>query len=154
MRYSWLILVFLNLFSTNSFSVENQLSAGTKIQVRTLEPINGRVNSAGDSFKVTILKDISRKKVVIKSGSVAQVTLSNIQKPGRGQQTPRFILNLTSIAINNHSIDISTLPITEEGTPNTLQKATIDTSLPVKGYAINLAKGSILNFILQEPVQL
>jgi len=151
LRYLWLILLLLNLCSTNSFSAESNINAGTIIQVRTLQSINDQEYKTGDYFKVTIVDNIKNdQEIAIKSGSLATAMINKIQSPGKGQQTPRFILTLVSLSTNNHLMNISTLPITEEGTP---QNITTSASLS-KGYTINLAEGTILNFTLKESISL
>ncbi len=156
-----------------SYGLENSISAGTTITVRMVETIDSRVHKAGDHFTVTTEGDIKKdQQVIIKSGSQAQVIINKIQTPGRGQQSSRLILILTMLNANNRQIYIKTFPITEQGTTpigtkivaidknknvvigKQSGKITTSPTLMTKGSHIMLTKGTVLEFILKEPIPL
>lgn len=141
-----------------SYGLENSISAGTTINVRMAETIDSRVHKAGDHFTVTTEGDIKEdQQVIIQSGSPAQVIINKIQTPGRGQQSSRLILILTMLNANNRQINIKTFPITEQGTTpirKQVEPLTTSPALMAKGYHIRLTKGTVLEFILKEPIPL
>ncbi|WP_028866563.1 hypothetical protein [Psychromonas hadalis] len=171
LRYSWLVMLCLNLFSLPSYSVENSISAGTTIKVKMAEPIDSRVRKAGYRFNVTIEGDIKiAQKVIIKSGSKAQAIINKIQKSGRGKAPPEIIVTLSAVQVNNRQVNIQTFLIAGKGTTTqrkvlgTVDKnenivmgqnrEKITTSIPLRteGYNITLAEGTTLYFILKEPL--
>ncbi len=168
-----LIVLFLNLFSNSVYSVENSISAGSTIKARMAEPIDSRVRQAGYHFKVTIEGDINiDNKTVIKSGSKAQAIINKIQKSGKGKQAPEIVVSLTRLNLNNRQTAIHTFPIAGKGTKKKKKKVgevdenenvvigkqgkKITTSIPIitKGYDLILSEGTVLYFILKEPIAL
>jgi len=168
-----LIVLFLNLFCSPAYSVENSITAGTTLKARMAEPIDSRVRKGGYRFKVTIEGDIKvGQKTVIKSGSKAQAIINKIQKSGRARQAPEIVVTLTAVNVNNRQTAIETFPIAGKGTTSERKKVgevdenenlvidkqgeKITTSIPLitKGYDIILSEGTVLYFILKEPIAL
>ena len=171
-RYS-LIILFLSLFSLSSYSVESSITAGTTLKVRIAEPIDSRVRKAGYRVKVTIDSEVKKDgKVVIKSGSKAQALINKIHKGGRGSMAPEIILTLIRAQVNNRQTSIQSFAVAGKGTTAERKNVgevdenenivisrdgtKITTSIPIitTGYDMLITEGTIVYFILKEPIAL
>ena len=174
-RYYSLLILFLSLFSIPSYSIEytpkNSIVAGTTLKIRLAEPIDSRIRKVGYRVKVTVDSDIKvAGKVVIKSGSKAQAMITEIHKVGRNSRAAEIILILTKVNINNRQVSIHSFPIAGKGTTNERkevgnideneniviskqgEKITTSISIITKDYDITVAEGSVVYFILKEPI--
>ena len=111
-------------------------------------------------------------KVVIKSGSSAQAIIKKIRKAGRGSHAPEIILTLTKLTINNRQVNVQSFPIAGKGTTNERkevgkidknenvvidkqgEKITTSIAVITKGADIIVSEGSVVYFILKEPIPL
>jgi hypothetical protein len=151
----------------------NCITTGTTLKVRMAEPINSRVRKPSYSVKVTIENEIKKAgKVVIKPGSKAQALITKIKKARRGSGATEIIMRLTRVYVNNRQVDVTSFSIAGKGTTsepkdvgvtdenkNTVigkQGAKITTSIPVitKGYDIIISEGTVVYFILKDPILL
>lgn len=170
MRKLFIFIVLSNLIFF-SYATEAAISVGTTIKTRTADPIDSSVRKAGYEFRLTIENDIKVKgKAVIKSGSKARAIITKIKPSGKGLDEAMMILTLVSIKVNNRTRNVQSFPIAGKAKSNKRSivgnnnidnnavvdnnggKITADIPVKTKGYDIILPEGSVLYFILKEPI--
>lgn len=165
--------ILLTNFAVITHATESEISAGTTIKTRLAEQIDSRMRSSGYRFRLTIDSDIEKNgRVVIKSGSKAQATITNITKSGKGLAPASIIVTLTTLNMKNRQINVESFQTAGKGTSNERQEVgyideyesvvfgrqgeQITAAIPVitRGYDILLAEGTVIYFILKEPIPL
>ncbi|GLS90874.1 hypothetical protein GCM10007916_19410 [Psychromonas marina] len=168
-----LTLILLMSISFISYAAEATITAGTTIKTRLAEPIDSRVRSTGYRFRITVDSDIERQgKVIIKAGSKAQAMITHMQKSGKGLAPPAIVVALATLTINNRRINVESFQTAGKGTSSERKEIgeidenenlvigkrgeQITTTIPVitKGYDLMLNEGTVIYFILKEPIVL
>jgi len=171
-RYIFVLLLSFN-FIALPISANTTINAGTTIKTRMAEPIDSRVRKVGYKFKMTIDSTIEKEgKILIKSGSNAQAMITHIQKSSRTAEAPEIIITLTKVTIGNRQRDVNSFQVAGKGENNkrkevgeidenehiviNQQGEKLTASIPVmtKGYNLILTQGTVVYFILKEPITL
>lgn len=169
------LFIFM-LFTSLSFishATASTITAGTTIKARLAEPIDSRLRSTGYRFRLTVDSDITQhEKVLIKSGSKAQAIITQIKRSGKGLAPPTIIVALTMVNINNRAVNVTSFQTAGKGNSNERKQLgesdinenwvldrhgeKISTAIPVisKGYDLLINEGTVIYFILKEPLSL
>lgn len=168
-----LCFIILASIAVTSHATESTITAGTSIKARLAEPIDSRMRRSGYQFRLTVDSDIERNgRVIIKSGSKARAVIIDIQKSGKGLAPASIIVALSRLNINNRQVNVESFQTAGKGTSSERREiGTIDinenvvigkqgeqitAAIPVitRGYDIQIAEGTVIYFILKNPIQL
>jgi len=155
------------------------IATGTVITVRMSESVNSRHNKTGQRFTAVLEANLMSSDVVVaKKGSKVYGVLTNVKKAGRLAGSASMTFALTDISINDVMVAIRTQPVSGEG-QNTAKtsvgrtartaavggliggsdgaktgaKVGIGAAILTKGDDIEIAKGSLIDFILAAPLE-
>jgi hypothetical protein len=96
-----------------------RIPAGTRFEVRLLEPIDSAKNQVGDTFKASLDKDLEADgRVVAPRGSTVLGKLTSVTPPGRVEGRAAMSVTVTSITVgeNTYPIQTNTLAFEAEKT--------------------------------------
>lgn len=168
-----LTFIFLTSISMLCCAHTATINAGTTIKTRTAEAIDSKIRKTGYQFRLTIDSDVQLDgKTLIKSGSKAQAIITKIQPSGKNLDEAVIVVELTTVRINNRLVSTPSFPIAGKAKshkrkvvgeidndryvvtgPNG-EKMTADIPVVTKGYDLVVNEGSVLYFILKEPINL
>ncbi len=100
----------------NTAAYNNQIPAGTQVQIRTNEPIQADKNNVGRSFSAQITQDVlgANGQVLVPRGSPATLTVVQNKGGALGSITGNQVaLALQSITVNGQMMNVSTTPQSE-----------------------------------------
>lgn len=112
-----LVASFLNVFVCPFvLAKEVILESGTKIRLKTVDPISTRYNNEGDEVNFVVVEDIRVGDVVlIKEGSRATALISELTPRGRVGKSGKMLITLDTVrAVNGKRVPL-TASITKKG---------------------------------------
>lgn len=94
------------------------LQAGTKISVRTDEPIDSGKGVEGQSYDAEVSRDVldSAGDVVIPRGSNAHIVIRSASKGGRFKGSADLVLDLQSVSVDGRLYQLDTTDVARRGT--------------------------------------
>ncbi len=93
------------------------IPAGTQLQIRTNEAINGTAETAGRTYSAEIAQDVigQNGSVLIPRGSQAQLTVGKVSSGGTlGTGNNQVALGLQSVSVNGTSYQIASNPVQQQ----------------------------------------
>ncbi len=81
--------------------------AGTRLQVRTIDAIDSRKNSVGQTFNGTLDAPlVVGDRVVVPAGAPVTITLANARSAGRIRGSSELAVRVTSLTANGRTYDV------------------------------------------------
>lgn len=92
------------------------IPAGTSFSVRTIDSIDSKVNTAGQTFRATLNSPMTRNgRTVIPSGAPVTLTLTNAKGAGRIKGSSELSVAVTSIEYHGQAFPVDSSVNTEQG---------------------------------------
>ncbi len=92
------------------------LAAGTRLSVRTLDPIDTSKNQLGDTFRATLNSPlVVGDKVVVPEGVQVEGRIAELKSAGRFSGRSELAIELSELIVNGKSYPIETDQFTREG---------------------------------------
>lgn len=92
------------------------IPAGQSFSVRTIDPIDSKTNSTGQSFRATLNSPLTRNgRTVIPSGGPVTLTLTNVKGAGRIKGSSEIAVTVTSIDYHGRAFNVDSSVNTQQG---------------------------------------
>ncbi len=128
------------------------LRSGTPIVIETLQTLNAKNLSEGQTVNVRVKYNVVvAKQIVVAAGALGNATISEISKPGMFGKPGRIELQIQSIqAVDGQQVLVSGMPMIAEGQ----NKRALAWSLSIGLLILTLVGGAIGFFIKGKPAEL
>jgi hypothetical protein len=92
------------------------IPAGQSFSIRTIDPIDSKTNTTGQSFRASLNSPLTRNgHTVIPSGAPVTITLTNVKGAGRIKGSSELAVTVTSIDYHGRAFNVDSSVNTEQG---------------------------------------
>jgi hypothetical protein len=96
--------------------VRTTIPAGTSFSIRTIDPIDSKTNTTGQTFRASLNSPLTRNgHTVIPSGAPVTLTLTNAKGAGRIKGSAELAVAVTSIEYHGQPYNVDSSVNTEQG---------------------------------------